>query len=70
MEYINNYGMTYDTLVTDRHTSISKHMKEKLQEVNHYFDLWHLRKSMMYHVLLYEYRDLSYEYRDLRAIKR
>ena len=34
------------TFVSDRHTSIMKHMKEQLPEVIHYFDLWHLEKSM------------------------
>ena len=46
MEYVSSCGILYDTLVTDRYTSIAKHMREKLKEVKHYFDLWHLRKNM------------------------
>jgi hypothetical protein len=34
-----------DSLVTDRHSSITKHMRENEKSVKHYFDLWHLRKS-------------------------
>lgn len=61
MEYVNSCGMSYDTLVTDRHTSIAKHMREKLKEVKHYFDLWHLRKSLFFrnalflHIYVYQY---------------
>ena len=46
MEYMSTCGLNYDTLVTDRHSTISKHMREKMKDVKHYFDLWHLRKSM------------------------
>ena len=39
------YGLVFDTLITDRHTSIAKYMRENLANIKHYFDLWHLRKS-------------------------
>ncbi|CAB3991429.1 Hypothetical predicted protein [Paramuricea clavata] len=31
--------------ISDRHTSIKKHMREQLLKVVHYFDLWHLTKN-------------------------
>eukprot|EP00112_Aurelia_sp_Birch-Aquarium-sp1_P012751 Seg2686.5 transcript_id=Seg2686.5/GoldUCD/mRNA.D3Y31 product="hypothetical protein" protein_id=Seg2686.5/GoldUCD/D3Y31 len=34
------------TFVSDRHSSVIKHMKEKLSSVKHYFDLWHLKKKV------------------------
>ena len=34
------------TLVSDRHLSIAKHMREKLPKITHYYGLWHLTKSM------------------------
>ena len=40
-------GLAIDTLITDRHSSITKHMRENLGHIKHYFDLWHLKKSMI-----------------------
>ena len=37
-------GLPITTFVSDRHTSIAKHM-EKLPHMHHYFDLWHIAKS-------------------------
>ena len=33
------------TFVSDRHSTIIKHMKDNLSSVTHFFDLWHLKKS-------------------------
>ena len=38
-------NLNIDTIVTDRHTSITKHMRERLSHIKHNFDLWHLQKS-------------------------
>ncbi len=38
--------LSMDTFISDRHSSIAKHFREKLPVVKHYFDLWHLVKSM------------------------
>ena len=45
MDYLQKQGVTVESLITDRHSSISKYMREQLKKVTHYFDLWHLRKS-------------------------
>ena len=45
MKNIDN-DLNVKTFVSDRHSSIAKHMREKLPNISHYFDLWHLTKSM------------------------
>ena len=32
-------------IVTDRHPSIQKHIREKMKQTRHYFDIWHIAKS-------------------------
>ena len=44
--YLSDCGIKISTFISDRHTSIAKHMREKLKQVVHYFDLSHLKKSM------------------------
>ena len=39
-------GLIISTFISDRHTSIAKHMREKLSHITHYFDLWHLKATM------------------------
>ena len=46
-DYLFGCGISFDTFITDHHTSIAKHMREKLKHITHYFDLWHLRKSKL-----------------------
>ena len=36
------------TFISDRHTSLIKHMREQLAHITHYFDLWHLKKSTLF----------------------
>jgi len=35
------------TFISDRHSGIAKHMREKLTTIKHYFEIWHLKKSML-----------------------
>ncbi|KAM7282274.1 uncharacterized protein ISCGN_002424 [Ixodes scapularis] len=37
--------LTVQSLTTDRHRSIAKHMREKEPAVRHYFDVWHVSKN-------------------------
>ena len=46
MEYLLGLGLVVKTFVSDRHSAIAKHMREKLSSITHYFDIWHLKKSM------------------------
>ena len=48
MTYLSECGLKTSTFISDRHTSIAKHMREKLKEVVHYFDLWHLKKVSLF----------------------
>jgi hypothetical protein len=45
MEYLIGFDLLITTFVSDRHTSIAKHMKQVLKNIIHYFDLWHIKKS-------------------------
>ena len=37
-------GLAIGQLVTDRHTQIAKWMREKHQEIDHRYDVWHTAK--------------------------
>lgn len=41
------HNLNLGTFVTDRHNQITKYMREEMKELTHYFDLWHLKKSML-----------------------
>ncbi len=45
MDYLESENLSVATLITDRHSKIAKHMREKYPNIMHYFDLWHLTKS-------------------------
>ena len=47
MKYLQKQGVTLESLITDRHSSIAKYMREQFAKATHYFDLWHLRKSKL-----------------------
>lgn len=44
MGYLLGCGLAIGKFISDRHVSIAKHMREKLADIIHYFDLWHLKK--------------------------
>ncbi len=46
MESLHKSNVDVTAFVSDRHSSIAKHMREQLPEIIHYFDLWHLTKNM------------------------
>ena len=33
-------------LVTDRHVQIKAYMRKSQQDINHYFDVWHIAKGI------------------------
>ena len=39
MEYLLGCGLLVKTFVSDRHTVIAKHVREKLANIKHYFDI-------------------------------
>lgn len=48
MEFLTAYGLNIGTFISDRHVSIASHMKNVLSHIVHYFDIWHLKKSMIF----------------------
>ena len=46
LEYLLGLGLVVKTFVSDRHSAIAKHMREKFSNITHNFDIWHLKKSM------------------------
>ncbi|CAB3980925.1 PREDICTED: uncharacterized protein LOC107342022 [Paramuricea clavata] len=46
MDNLLKRNIPISTFVSDRHTSIAKHMREKHKNITHYFDLWHLIKKV------------------------
>ena len=69
LTFLHDNGLPITTFVSDRHASIAKHMKEKLPQTHHYFDLWHLAKSeliktlywILTHPNSYYFTDLLYD---------
>ena len=47
MEYLLSL-IAVKAFVSDPHSSITKHMREQLPQIIHYFDIWHLKKSMLH----------------------
>ena len=45
LDFILNGGMSVSTLISDRHISIAKYMREEKKNITHFFDLWDLKKS-------------------------
>ncbi|XP_065068881.1 uncharacterized protein LOC135694119 isoform X2 [Rhopilema esculentum] len=46
MEFLLSLPTGISTFVSDRHSSVIRHMKEDLPNIKHYFDLWHLKKKV------------------------
>ena len=47
MEYLIGCDLFITTFISDRHTTIASHMKKVLENIIHYFDLWHIKKSKL-----------------------
>ena len=45
MEYLIGCDLTITTFISDRHTSIASHIQKDPKNIEHYFDIWHLKKS-------------------------
>ena len=51
--HLKSENLQLSTFVSDRHTTIAKHMREQLPDITHYFDLWHLKKSKFKHIRIW-----------------
>ena len=47
MDFLLGDGLDISTFVSDRYQTIAKHMREKLPDKTHYFNIWHLKKSKL-----------------------
>lgn len=45
VEKLKAQGLVVGTLVTDRHRSIAKWIRENLHDTKHYYDVWHIAKG-------------------------
>ncbi|XP_064191596.1 uncharacterized protein LOC135254919 [Anguilla rostrata] len=46
LQFLEESGLTVGCLVTDRHPQIQKYIREEKPAVIHYYDVWHVAKSM------------------------
>lgn len=44
VSFLKQHKLDIGVLVTDRHTQISKWMRENLPSTDHHYDAWHLAK--------------------------
>lgn len=58
IDFLYKQHVHIDVLVTDRHKSINKWLRETHPSVTHYFDTWHVAKgtSLTLFVLICKYR--------------
>ena len=47
VEFFNQNNIKIKTLVTDRHTSIRKWIRENIAQTKHCFDVWHVAKGKL-----------------------
>ncbi|KAM9376163.1 uncharacterized protein KZ484_008752 [Pholidichthys leucotaenia] len=45
MDLLEEHGLAVDAIITDRQPQIQKHMREKMPDVRHYYDVWHVAKA-------------------------
>ncbi|XDV25779.1 hypothetical protein PO909_029637 [Leuciscus waleckii] len=46
INFLESEGMKIGALVTDRHPSIQKYLREQRPDIQHYFDTWHVSKGL------------------------
>ena len=46
VNYLLEQRLTIDTIITDRHKSIGKWIRETLPETKHMYDVWHVAKGI------------------------
>ena len=45
LQFLTDEGLSLDTLITDRHVQIRKHMRERWPAIKHRLDGWHIGKG-------------------------
>ena len=54
---IDTNNMTVSDIITDRHGSVKRYIREEKPDINHWFDVWHAAKGM--YTLLHIYIHLG-----------
>ena len=42
--FLEDEDVTITDIITDRHSSVKKYMREQQPEIKHWFDVWHVAK--------------------------
>ena len=45
IHHLREKAITISTIVTDRHRSVTAHIRDNERDIQHYFDLWHVSKG-------------------------
>ena len=46
MDFFEQKKLEVESLVTDRHPSIIKYVRENFKKIHHFFDTWHVAKGL------------------------
>ncbi|XP_071854147.1 uncharacterized protein [Apostichopus japonicus] len=46
LKYLQERGINVETLISDRHRSIAKYMREQQPDIDHFYDVWHVAKGL------------------------
>lgn len=46
LKFLQDSGLTVDTIITDRHPQIQKYLREMMPSITHYYDVWHTAKGL------------------------
>uniref|UniRef100_A0A8C1U4M5 Uncharacterized protein n=1 Tax=Cyprinus carpio TaxID=7962 RepID=A0A8C1U4M5_CYPCA len=46
LQFLESAGLRVGAIVTDRHPSIQKYLREQRPDIKHYFDTWHVSKGL------------------------
>lgn len=44
LDLLRAHGVTFDSIVTDRHPQVQKFLREA--NITHYYDVWHIEKGI------------------------
>ena len=45
LQKLSDYDLDVDTIITDRHPQISKHIRTEHPHITHLYDIWHVAKG-------------------------
>ena len=48
LAFLKDKYISISDLITDRHNSVKKYMREKQPDIQHWFDVWHVAEGEMH----------------------